>query len=165
LITAGGTTISNIATYNPIILQTDRMHYWSYPSLTVLPSVLPEFPAPEPSPEEPIPTPYYNANDVKITKLSWDTSKPKTLLIQVQSFSEKSFNITGVQFWHEGTTKTTHGGTWEDTVVNVTSTLLSPFKTQTVTVNLEDGVLQPGEYEMCILAGHVMFWYSGFLEV
>ena len=143
-----------------VILQTDRMPYWSYPGLTVSS----EFPAPEPSPREPTPTPY-NANDVKITRLSWDTSRPKTLLIRVQSFSVNSFNITRVQFWHEGTTQTKHGGTWDDTIVNVTPTLLSPFKTQTVTVNLEEGVLQPGEYKVCILVGNATFWYSGFLEV
>jgi hypothetical protein len=33
LFTAIGTIISNNATYNPIILQTDRMPYWSYPRL------------------------------------------------------------------------------------------------------------------------------------
>jgi hypothetical protein len=143
-----------------VILQTDRMPYWSYPGLTVSS----EFPAPEPSPREPTPTPY-NANDVKITRVSWDTSRPKMLLIQVQSFSVNSFSIARVQFWHEGTTQNGHGGAWDDTIVNVTPTILSPFKTQTVTVNLEEGVLQPGEYKVCILLGNAMFWYFGFLEV
>ena len=143
-----------------VILQTDRMPYWSYPGLTVSS----KFPLTEPSPRQPSPTPL-NLNAVKITKLSWDTSTPKTLRVQVQSFSPSTYNITRVQFWHQGLTETTHGGTWADTIVNVVPTSLSPYSTETVEVNLEEGVLQPGTYKVCILIDQMMYWYSGFLEV
>jgi hypothetical protein len=144
-----------------VILQTDKMPYWSYPGL----AVSSESPAPEPSPRAPTPSPF-NANNVHVIKISWDTSQPNTLLIQAQSLTNSKVNVTRVQFWYEGTTETGHGGTWNDIMVNLTPIPLHPFTTETLTVNLKEGVLQPGSYKVCILTENSdMFFYSGYFKV